>query len=287
MADKSLIQTLTTVVEVIWFIIEYMLMQTGLHELRRLLSPIVQSASQSGVLQDLVIGCARELFCIFAVISYFSARYKHLTSKHGRSGLGTWNFTFSGFLMGMIIFHVLDLLLMIGMQLYLKRWIFSLENFYSSASNPTISYSRVATLLLFTPIQEEFIFRGYLFFLLLNRLSDTRKSVIWSNIVFGIFHIVNAFGGSHSGLYVALQILLAVMIGTVFGLRFAVTNSIWECVLLHMLNNVFSSFLSSNTNIQLQDPIFLIPIVQTIAVYSYILYISYSALGSLEKQKQT
>ena len=90
-----------------------------------------------------------------------------------RVGFGTNKFDISRFLVVMAVIHVVDLAIMIGAQFYFDRWIFSMDNYYSRKNvDQSVDFSKAATILFFDPLVEEFIFRGYLFFLFSNRYDS-------------------------------------------------------------------------------------------------------------------
>ncbi len=95
-----------------------------------------------------------------------------------------------------------------------------------------VTYPLWATLLellgalILAPIAEEFIFRGFL----LHRFAEkwgVVKAILVVSVIFGVLHI-NFFGAA------AFSMVLCVV--------YLHTKSIWPSVLLHFVNNVFSSW---------------------------------------------
>ena len=86
---------------------------------------------------------------------------------------------------------------------------------------------------------EEVIFRGFLFRAILVRASLTRAIVI-SGVTFGIGHIVNLARG-YTGAEQLLQIGVAVMLGIVLALLYAVSGTIVPLIAFHALFNIGGS----------------------------------------------
>jgi len=96
---------------------------------------------------------------------------------------------------------------------------------------PTFSYLAV----LFAPVYEEIIFRGFIFGLLLKRYSLT-KSIIYSSLLFGIWHLKNIF--FVDTIFLVKQICYAGLIfGPIMCLITYKTKTIWIASILHYLNN--------------------------------------------------
>lgn len=87
---------------------------------------------------------------------------------------------------------------------------------------------------------EELIFRGFLFRALLDR-NAAGVAVAISAVTFGIGHIVNLLTGQ-GGLESLLQVIFAVAWGFLFTLVFYKSGSLWVCVAVHGLVDVFSKF---------------------------------------------
>ncbi len=87
---------------------------------------------------------------------------------------------------------------------------------------------------------EEMIFRGFLFRALLKR-DSAPVAVTISAVTFGIGHIVNLLAGQ-GGLESAVQVLFAVAWGYMFTMVYYKSGSLWVCVLVHGVVDVFSKF---------------------------------------------
>ena len=81
------------------------------------------------------------------------------------------------------------------------------------------------------PVLEELLFRGAITKALLQQYSPT-KAILLSALLFGVFHINPA------------QILPAFLIGILFAWTYYKTASLIPCILMHVLNNSLSVFLS-------------------------------------------
>ncbi|WP_291529022.1 CPBP family intramembrane glutamic endopeptidase [Bacteroides sp. UBA939] len=81
------------------------------------------------------------------------------------------------------------------------------------------------------PILEEFLFRGAITKALLKKYKPV-TAILISGLVFGIFHLNPA------------QIVGATLIGFVLGWIYYKTRSVIPCILIHILNNSLSVYLS-------------------------------------------
>lgn len=81
------------------------------------------------------------------------------------------------------------------------------------------------------PLLEELLFRGAITRALLQQYNPT-KAILISALLFGIFHINPA------------QILPAFLIGILFAWTYYKTASLIPCILMHILNNSLSVYLS-------------------------------------------
>lgn len=82
------------------------------------------------------------------------------------------------------------------------------------------------------PVLEELLFRGAITKALLQQYSPA-KAILISAFLFGVFHINPA------------QILPAFLIGILFAWTYYKTASLIPCILMHILNNSLSVFLST------------------------------------------
>lgn len=87
---------------------------------------------------------------------------------------------------------------------------------------------------------EELIFRGFLFRALLKR-DSTPMAITISAVTFGIGHLVNLLAGQ-GGLESLIQVFFAIAWGFLFTFVFYKSGSLWVCILVHGLVDVFSKF---------------------------------------------
>ena len=81
------------------------------------------------------------------------------------------------------------------------------------------------------PILEELLFRGAITKELLRRYSPA-KAILLSGLIFGIFHLNPA------------QIISACLIGFLLAWLYCKTRSLMACILIHIMNNGLSVYLS-------------------------------------------
>jgi len=97
---------------------------------------------------------------------------------------------------------------------------------------PTSYYLEI----LFAPIYEEIIFRGIIFVVLLNKVK-LKKAIIYTSIIFGLWHLKNIF-------FLDRQNLIGQIIytGTIFSSIMCYitykTKTIWIATILHYINNI-------------------------------------------------
>ncbi|GAM24489.1 hypothetical protein SAMD00019534_076640 [Acytostelium subglobosum LB1] len=127
------------------------------------------------------------------------------------------------------------------------QFIFNMDNIYTvSTFNKSINYFSLVSILIFAPISEELIFRGFILYILRRRSDNVKFCVITSNIIFGLFHLVN-LGGGISFYYILLQITMGVLFGINLSLFFLQTGTLATPILIHIFNNSLSIFLPTTT----------------------------------------
>ncbi|MGH4119150.1 CPBP family intramembrane glutamic endopeptidase [Clostridium sp.] len=99
---------------------------------------------------------------------------------------------------------------------------------------------------LFIGLYEEILFRGLILSLMFRHYGKTKKeiyfSVIFTSIVFGLFHFFNLFSGS-SIISVVTQVVYATIVGIFFSaLLLRTKNNLLWCALLHGLYDAANSF---------------------------------------------
>lgn len=92
---------------------------------------------------------------------------------------------------------------------------------------------------------EELIFRGLLFRALLKK-DPVPVAITISAVTFGIGHLVNLLAGQ-GGLESLLQVFFAVAWGYLFTLVFYKSGSLWVCIAVHGMVDVFSKFAAAGS----------------------------------------
>lgn len=88
--------------------------------------------------------------------------------------------------------------------------------------------SLIISTVIFAPICEEFFFRGILLNGLVNNKIHPIKAIIFSSFLFGIIHM-NPW-----------QFVGGMIMGSTFGIIYFYTKSIFNCILLHSINNMLA-----------------------------------------------
>ncbi|SEN27336.1 CAAX protease self-immunity [Loktanella fryxellensis] len=97
---------------------------------------------------------------------------------------------------------------------------------------------QIVALALLIGLFEEGLFRGVLLHGLRSRIS-TGWAIVASSVLFGLFHVVNAFVGQDIGLTI-IQIASSTGLGLLFGALTVQAGSVWPAVILHALWNGFA-----------------------------------------------
>lgn len=93
---------------------------------------------------------------------------------------------------------------------------------------------------------EEMIFRGFLFRALLKK-DPPPVAITISAVTFGIGHIVNLLAGQ-GGLESLIQVFFAIAWGFLFTFVFYQSGSLWVCIIVHGLVDVFAKFAAAERN---------------------------------------
>lgn len=125
----------------------------------------------------------------------------------------------------------------------------------------------VVGLMLGVGIVEELVFRGFLFRAILTKATLTRAVVI-SGVTFGIGHIVNLARG-YTGAEQLLQIGVAIALGVVLALLYAVSGTIVPLIAFHVLFNVIGNLSAPNRDIDVL--LLLITVVISIGYSAYLI----------------
>lgn len=104
-------------------------------------------------------------------------------------------------------------------------------------------------------ILEEFIFRGIILVVFLNKYSSI-KAIIYSAIGFGLIHLLN-LGSDKEIIWVLGQVIYNFIAGLFYGYLFIKTKSLLPVILIHYLNNLFigtvTGYIQSNASAEIQS----------------------------------
>jgi hypothetical protein len=95
-------------------------------------------------------------------------------------------------------------------------------------------YSLILSIVFLAPVCEELLFRGLLLNGLMKNKTHPIKAIIFTSFLFGLTHM-NPW-----------QFIGGLIIGSIFGLVFFCTRSIYNCIFLHSMNNLFASCMILN-----------------------------------------
>lgn len=112
---------------------------------------------------------------------------------------------------------------------------FSSSSYEPSGHTPMSIIVYVVGIAVLPPIMEEFVFRGFMLPSL--EKHGTGFAIVTTAIIFGLAHVQPA------------SIVFATIAGLVFGYLYVKTRNLWVCVIVHMLNNALSVFLSFSYDI--------------------------------------
>ncbi|AWB89174.1 CPBP family intramembrane glutamic endopeptidase [Salinibacterium hongtaonis] len=93
---------------------------------------------------------------------------------------------------------------------------------------------------------EELVFRGFLFRALLSE-STLPRAIIISGLTFGVGHLVNLARG-YSGAEQIVQIAVAIVLGVVLAMLFAVSGTIVPLIAFHALFNISGDLSAANSD---------------------------------------
>ena len=106
--------------------------------------------------------------------------------------------------------------------------IFRSANYYSGIAPGLGFFLMLLNLLVAAPVVEEIVMRGVVYTRIENAVGS-KSAIIISSLLFGLMHV------SAGGLILAIG---AVLMGLVFALIFAKTNSLWVCIVAHSFANI-------------------------------------------------
>lgn len=115
----------------------------------------------------------------------------------------------------------------------LKKYFYEFNTATSTVANPNTNiFITILSIVIIVPFAEEFLFRGIIQNTLTKGFS-IKSSIIIQASVFGIFH-----GNVIQGVY-------TVLLGLLLGYVAYKTRSIWSSVIIHIMNNLVSLYLSN------------------------------------------
>ena len=198
--------------------------------------------------------------------------------------------------------HLISFILMCVYQKYvIKQWkYYSFENYkihrnvtvldsveveagnvpHYGDNNFEIDYMKGLAMILLNPIKEEILFRLTAVSILCYRLESKVNGVWLSSLLFGLLHCANFFSVQHEYAtnYVVLQCVFAFFIGIFYALEMVITQNLMNVILLHIVNNIFASFVPVTRDVDFGDPIISYMLVVTVVIYAYYCHRGYKLL---------
>eukprot|EP01083_Nonionella_stella_P013247 37327_1 len=245
------------------------------------------------VMHILFDACAYILLITFIIWSVaFNIKLKMYTIII-RLGLNKTN-TISVMVGIILVLHCLGLLVNYALFTYYNEWLFTMSNITDSFNNNSLNYYRMFDLFICSPIREEIVHRGLVFLLLYRHVNPmnyshnqqrnsnytksnliaVQRTIIVSGIVFGSIHAFNLFDTTYSKPYVMAQIIVGCIVSFFYSLRMVITTSLWEPIVLHIINNVFAAFIDFSSD-DVTHPLVLLPIVFSMLLYVALIYWSW------------
>ena len=136
----------------------------------------------------------------------------------------------------------------------------SLEKIFSSPNLDTDELGWFIFLLAFLPgVWEEVAFRGVIFKLLKKKYSQ-EATILFSGVLFGIFHFFNLIIGSITPSTVIYQVIFASIVGISFGYLRMKTRSLVPCIIVHysvdsIISTTISALFIGESDLTLYSPI--------------------------------
>ncbi|MFD1175997.1 CPBP family intramembrane glutamic endopeptidase [Paenibacillus puldeungensis] len=111
-------------------------------------------------------------------------------------------------------------------------------------------------------LNEEIYFRG----LALKFLAAKggKRAIIFSSIIFGVLHLINALNGKNV-LYLVLQMLFALLVGFVLAEIVSITKSLWIVIIWHAAHD----YISNTTSDSLDQTALIILAIQLVILLIY------------------
>ena len=132
------------------------------------------------------------------------------------------------------------------------------------------------TTCLFTAVLEETIFRYVVFDFILESKHSSKKdvflSIIISSLIFGLFHLLNAFSGFSFA--VIIQVIYSTLLGCMCAFALYITSNVIYSIILHTIFNFSGTLLIAlgKPYNWANLPIIILTVVIGIAVSIYIIY---------------
>ena len=111
---------------------------------------------------------------------------------------------------------------------------------------------------------EEIIFRGFLFKMM--EKDNVHRAILVSSLTFGMGHIINLFNGAEI-IPTLIQVSYSIAAGYMFVIIFQKGKSLWPCIITHSAINAVSIFHIDTTVSFYIEPIFLILVSISYAIY--------------------
>lgn len=160
--------------------------------------------------------------------------------------------------------HAAGFAAMLAAQRWAGRDLYSMSNYTGVAAG--------IDMLALAPLREEVLFRGAVLGVMRKRLApgeEGARASFYSAVPFALIHLLNLVGGrDHTATYVLLQVTLGFLIGMFYSLRRLSCGTLWEPLAMHVVNNLFSSFLPVGASLDLWDPMLGVPLLLTVALYA-------------------
>ncbi len=127
-------------------------------------------------------------------------------------------------------------LLLLGFHLSQVWWVLSTEGW--SLSDPRFLRCADWTSVFWAPVFEEVLFRVAVLYVILHRShGNAIFAILGSATIFAAIHVPNVLSGTVSQ-YALTQMVVAILVGSVYSLLFAGGGSLLEVTLLHIANNL-------------------------------------------------
>jgi membrane protease YdiL (CAAX protease family) len=138
------------------------------------------------------------------------------------------------------------------------------------ANETVLDYGRVFHLLFGAPLIEEIVLRIALTTVIQRRLQSTIPSIIWTNVIFSLLHVINIMQNASSS-YTLFQVFTGFILGTYYSTRMYITGNLFESLALHIMNNLTAIWIPVTITWKEIIPHFSIPLFATLLIYIILL----------------